>query len=67
MPQSLIVPSSLPLASTLESERKLTPVTAPLCPSRFWNSRPVSASQTMSPPPRSAVASSTPSGLNSTA
>ena len=61
------MPSSPAVARTFESSRQLMAVTAALWPSRAWNSRSVPASQTQTPPARSAVASSTPSGLNSTA
>ena len=67
MAQRAIVPSSLAVARTFESSRQLMAVTAALWPSRAWNSRSVPASQTHTPPARSAVAKSTPSGLNSTA
>ena len=63
---SLIVVSSLHVASTFESSRHETSVIIAVCPRRLKYSRPVNASHTNMPPLRSPVASSTPSGLYST-
>ena len=63
----LTPPSSLADATTFESSRQLTSVIAAWWPRRSKNSRPVFASQTISPLLRSPVASNTPSGLNSAA
>ena len=62
-----IVPSSLPVASRFESVRQETLVTEAVCPVSVRKSRPVAASQTTTPPLRSLVASSTPSGQNEVA
>ena len=61
------MPSSLDEATTFESSRQEMSVMAAVWPRRSKNSRPVCASQTTRPLLRSPVASSTPSGLNSTA
>jgi len=61
--QVVMVPSAAQLASTLESDRQERSVTAPLCCPRLKNSPPLSASQAITLPFRSAVASRMPSGL----
>ena len=57
---SLIVASSLADATTPVMND--TPVTAPLCPASTLNSLPLAASHTITPPLRSPLASSLPSG-----